>query len=143
MHQAMTQMNLQSQHVISDITGTTGLAIVDAILAGQRDAKELAALRDPRIKVGAEVIEKCLCGNSRDEHLFTLESSRKFHRFYQEQIAACEVNIERLLQQFDARVDPSRSLCRWTASGIAAQPSVAKSSAARKTSSISEPKPIS
>ncbi|MGA2416742.1 MAG: hypothetical protein ABSF59_19980 [Candidatus Sulfotelmatobacter sp.] len=68
-------MNLQSQHVISDITGTTGLAIVDAILAGQRDAKELAALRDPRIKVGAEVIEKCLCGNSRDEHLFTLESS--------------------------------------------------------------------
>ena len=108
MHKAMTQMNLQLQHVISDITGTTGLAIVDAILAGQRDAKELAALRDPRIKVGAEVIEKSLCGNWRDEHLFTLEQSRKFHRFYQEQIAACEVNIERLLQQFEARVDPQQ-----------------------------------
>lgn len=45
MHKAMTQMNLQLQHVISDITGTTGLAIVDAILAGQRDAKELAGKR--------------------------------------------------------------------------------------------------
>ena len=51
MHKALTQMNLQIHHVISDITGMTGLAIVDAILAGQRDAAELAKLRDPHIKV--------------------------------------------------------------------------------------------
>jgi hypothetical protein len=57
----------------NEISGATGLAIVDAILAGERDAKTLAALRDPRIKVGAEVMEKSLCGNWRDEHLFTLE----------------------------------------------------------------------
>jgi transposase len=56
MHKALTQMNLQIHHVISDITGVTGLAIVDAILAGQRDAAELAKLRDPHIKVDAETI---------------------------------------------------------------------------------------
>jgi len=50
MHKALTQMNLQIHHVISDITGLTGRAIVDAILAGQRDGAELAKLRDPRIK---------------------------------------------------------------------------------------------
>src|SRR5882762_9430841 len=47
MHKALTQMNLQIHHVISDITGLTGRAIVDAILAGQRDGAELAKLRDP------------------------------------------------------------------------------------------------
>ncbi|MGA8621267.1 MAG: IS110 family transposase [Candidatus Sulfotelmatobacter sp.] len=50
MHKALTQMNLQIHHVISDITGLTGRAIVDAILAGQRDGAELAKLRDPHIK---------------------------------------------------------------------------------------------
>ena len=50
MHKALTQMNLQIHHVIDDITGVTGLAIVDAILAGQRDAVELAKLRNWRIK---------------------------------------------------------------------------------------------
>jgi transposase len=65
MHKALTQMNLQIHHVISDITGVTGLAIVDAILAGQRDAAELAKLRDPHIKVDAETICKSLVGNWR------------------------------------------------------------------------------
>jgi hypothetical protein len=54
MHKALTQMNLQIHHVISDITGTTGLAIVDAILAGQRDGAELAKLRNPHIKADTE-----------------------------------------------------------------------------------------
>ena len=76
MHKALTQMNLQIHHVISDITGTTGLAIVDAILAGQRDAAVLAKLRDPHIKAHAETIRKSLVGNWRSEHLFTLKQSR-------------------------------------------------------------------
>src|ERR1700686_1334755 len=60
MHKALTQMNLQIHHVISDITGTTGLAIVDAILAGQRDPGELAKLRDGRIKAREDTISKSL-----------------------------------------------------------------------------------
>lgn len=50
MQKALTQMNVQFQHVISDITGLTGLAILDAIVAGERDPTELAKLRDPRVK---------------------------------------------------------------------------------------------
>jgi hypothetical protein len=55
-------MNLQIHHVISDITGLTGRAIVDAILAGQRDGAELAKLRDPHIKADTETIRKSLEG---------------------------------------------------------------------------------
>jgi transposase len=77
-------MNLH--HVISDITGVTGLAIVDAILPGQRDAAELAKLRDPHIKVQAETICKSLVGNWRPEHLFTLKQSRELYRTYQQLI---------------------------------------------------------
>ena len=80
MHKALTQMNLQIHHVISDITGVTGLAIVDAILAGQRDAAELAKLRDPHIKAAAEMIRKSLVGSWRSEHLFTLRQSRELYR---------------------------------------------------------------
>src|ERR1700722_20135981 len=86
MHKALTQMNLQIHHVISDITGVTGLAIVDAILAGQRDAVELAKLRDSRIKADAETIRKSLVGNWRLEHLFTLCQSRELYRTYQQRI---------------------------------------------------------
>ena len=105
-HKALTQMNVQIHHVIDDITGVTGSAIVDAIVAGQRDPLELAKLRDPRIKASEEMIVKSLKGNWRPEHLFTLKQSRQMYRHYQEQIAACDEEIEKLLVAFQARVDP-------------------------------------
>jgi transposase len=108
MHKALTQMNLQIHHVISDLTGVTGLAIVDAILAGQRDAAELAKLRDSHIKADAETIRKSLVGNWRLEHLFTLKQSRELHRIYQQQIVACDLEIEKLLPQFEPRIDPAK-----------------------------------
>jgi transposase len=106
MHKALTQMNVQIQHVISDITGVTGLAIVDAILGGQRDPAVLAKLRDPHIKASEEKIRKSLEGNWRQEHLFTLQQSRKSYQHYQEQIAACDEEIEKLVVAFAPRVDP-------------------------------------
>jgi transposase len=106
MHKALTQMNVQIHHVISDITGLTGLSIVDAILGGQRDPVELAKLRDPRIRASEETIRKSLVGNWRPEHLFTLKQSREIYRHYQEQIAACDAEIERLVARFPPRVDP-------------------------------------
>jgi transposase len=106
MHKALTQMNLQIHHVISDITGTTGLAIVDAILAGQRDAAELAKLRDPHIKAHAETIRKSLVGNWRPEHLFTLKQSRALYRTYQQLIVDCDLEIETMLRAFEPRTDP-------------------------------------
>ena len=106
MHKAMTQMNLQLHHVIADITGTTGLAIVDAILAGERDPVQLAALRDWRIKASEETIQKSLVGTWRSEHLFTLQQSRDLYRTYLQQIVACDHAIETTLAAFEPRVDP-------------------------------------
>jgi hypothetical protein len=99
-------MNLQIQHVLSDITGQTGLAILDAILEGQRDPTELAKLRDPRVKASPEVIRKSLVGHWRAEHLFTLKQSRDLYRTYQDQIEACDQQIEQMLGDFPPRVDP-------------------------------------
>jgi len=106
MQKALTQMNLQIHHVISDITGTTGLAIVDAILAGQRDPVALATLRDCRIKVSQETIQKALVGTWRAEHVFTLTQSRELYRVYQQQIVECDREIEAALRRFEPRVDP-------------------------------------
>lgn len=75
MQKALDQMNLQLHHVSSDITGQTGLAIVDAILGGERNPQVLAKLRHERIKASEEVIAKSLVGDYRPEHLFTLRQS--------------------------------------------------------------------
>src|SRR5436190_11993342 len=106
MQKSLTQMNVQLHHVINDITGTTGLAIVDAILCGERDAGKLAALRHYRIQADEETIRKSLQGNWRPEHLFTLRQSRNFYGYYQQQIEHCDRELETLLGEFEARVDP-------------------------------------
>jgi transposase len=108
MHKALTQMNVQIQHVISDITGLTGLAIVDRIIEGERDPAVLAKLRDWRIKASEETIRKSLEGNWRPEHVFTLKQSRNSYRHYQEQIAVCDEEIEKRLVAFQPRVDPEQ-----------------------------------
>ncbi len=108
MHKALTQMNLQIQHVISDITGTTGLAIVDAILAGERDPAVLAILRDPRIKADAETIQKSLVRNWQPEHLFVVKQSRLLYKTYQQEIAECDREIEQMVSAFESRVDPAQ-----------------------------------
>ncbi|MGC2658021.1 MAG: IS110 family transposase [Bryobacteraceae bacterium] len=106
MHKALTQMNLQIHHVISDLTGRTGMAILDAILEGERDAACLAELRDSRIQAEPETIRKALVGNWRAEHLFTLKQSRTLYRTYQQQIVECDREIETRIQRFTPRVDP-------------------------------------
>jgi len=106
MHKALTQMNVQIHHVISDITGLTGLSIVDAIVKGERDTSVLAKLRDWRVKASEETVRKSLEGNWRPEHLFTLKQSRQMYGNYQEQIAACDEQIEKLVVSFEPRVNP-------------------------------------
>jgi len=107
MHKALTQMNVQIHHVISDLTGVTGLAIIDAIIAGERNPAVLAKLRDPHIKASEETIRKSLVGNWRAEHLFTLQQSRLSYQHYQEQIRTCDEEIEKMVLAFVARVDPA------------------------------------
>lgn len=106
MQKALDQMNLQLHHVISDVTGTTGLAILDSILAGERDVNKLASLRDPRIRATKETIAKSLVGDYRLEHLFTLRQSLNLYRHYQMEIADCESAIQRFLGKLETKADP-------------------------------------
>lgn len=105
---ALVQMNLQLAHVVSDITGATGMRIIRAILDGQRDRHKLAQLRDPRTKASAEIIAKSLEGNYRDEHLFTLRQAVELFDYYQKQIQDCDRQISDQLQSMEARVDPAQ-----------------------------------
>jgi transposase len=99
-------MNLQLHHVISDITGQTGLAIVDAILAGERDPWVLAKLRNERIKATGEVIAKSVAGDYRAEHLFTLRQSLAAYRSYQKLIDDCDHEIRPSLAEFQPPRQP-------------------------------------
>ena len=109
MHKSLDQMNLQIHHVISDITGVTGLAIVDAIVSGKTDARELAKLRDPRIKASIETVTKSLIGDYRPEHIFTLKQSLTAYRYYQQLIADCDQEIQQRVKVFDSKNDGTTS----------------------------------
>ena len=106
MQKSLDQMNLHLHHVISDITGVTGMRIIRAIVAGERDPRPLAQYRDYRIKSSADTIAKALEGDYRAEHVFTLTQSLALYDFTQQQIAACDQEIERVLATLDSQVDP-------------------------------------
>lgn len=101
---ALQQMNIKLDKVISDVTGMTGMAILNAILAGERDPVKLAKLRDPRCHNDEETIAKALRGNWRAEHLFALRQALTLYRAYHEQMAACDEQIQ---QHLGAMTDKS------------------------------------
>jgi hypothetical protein len=102
MQKAMTQMNLHLTNVLNDIVGLTGMNIIRAIVAGERDPKKLAKFRDPRCKQPWEVIEKSLTGNYRPEHLFSLQQALEAFDFYQKQILFCDQRIEEALKDLNS-----------------------------------------
>lgn len=95
MQKALLQMNVQLSQAVSDITGVTGLNIIEAILAGERNPEKLAALREPSCKKSAEEIGKALTGTWREEHIFVLKQAMELYTFYSEQIRTCDEEIER------------------------------------------------
>jgi len=103
MQKALTEMNLQLHHVVADITGATGLRIIRAILAGERDPAVLALLRDTRCHASVETITKALTGHYRAEHLFALEQALALYDAYQEKASACDARIEAVLKQLSFR----------------------------------------
>jgi transposase len=117
MQKALTQMNVQLHRVISDITGVTGLRIIDAIIAGERDRTKLAALRDGRIRKSADVIAKALEGDYREEHVFALRQERALYGILQQKIAECEEAILKSLDSFDSQLDADRDESTSTTSG--------------------------
>ena len=97
MQKALTEMNLQLHHVVTDITGATGMRIIRAIIGGERNPAALAVLRDKRCHSSVETIEKGLTGHYRAEHLFALEQALALYDTYQQKVAACDVRIETVL----------------------------------------------
>ncbi|WP_242054037.1 IS110 family transposase [Nostoc sp. FACHB-888] len=104
MQKALIQMNLHLHQVISDISGLTGMTIIKAIVAGERDPQKLAALKDPRIKSSKTDIAKALTGDYRPEHLFVLNQELTLYEVYQQQIAAIDKEIEKCLNTFEIKV---------------------------------------
>jgi transposase len=99
----LTQMNVQLANVISDLSGVTGQAILEAILAGERDGRVLAGLRDGRIKASEEEIARSLEGNWQEDLLFILKQEQQGYQFCQKQIAACDQRLKQYLQQREDR----------------------------------------
>jgi transposase len=99
MQKALTEMNLQLHHVVADITGATGLRIIRAILAGERDPEALAGLRHYSCHSSAETIAKALTGSYRAEHLFALDQALALYDAYHEKASACDVQIEAVLKE--------------------------------------------
>ena len=103
MQKALTQMNVKLQHVISNITGQTGMAIIEAIVSGERDPWQLAQLRDHRIRADEETIAKSLQGHWLEEHIFELTQALELYRVYHAKIDECDREIEAQLERFEDR----------------------------------------
>jgi transposase len=103
MQRVLQQMNVQLERVLSDIMGTTGQAIIRAIVAGERDPVVLAQLRNPACKSSEEMIAKALRGTWKPELLFVLAQALVIYDVYTAQIAVCDGELEQYLQQMEAR----------------------------------------
>jgi transposase len=102
MQKALTLMNLQLHHVLSDISGVTGVKIIRAIVSGERDPDVLAAMRDVRCHESIQTIRAALVGNYQAEHVFALSQALALFDSYQERIADCDKQIENSLQLLNA-----------------------------------------
>lgn len=101
MQKSLDQMNVRVHRAVSDIDGVTGMAILRAIAEGERDARQLARLRDRRCSKTEEEIAEQLTGHWREDHLFSLRQALKMYDAVQERIAAYEKEILRKLQEME------------------------------------------
>jgi transposase len=98
MQKALHQMNVQLTQVLTDITGVTGLAIIRAIVAGERDPVQLARFREPQCASSTEDIAKALTGHYQPEHVFALKQALALYDAYTEQVRECDAAIEQRFQ---------------------------------------------
>ena len=105
MQKVLTEMNVQLSNVLSDISGVSGMKIIQAILDGVRDPWELAALVEPGVKATPEDIVKSLEGNWREELLFVLRQHVEFYEIYQKKIRACDLQLRKHLQSLGSKLD--------------------------------------
>jgi len=101
MQKALMQMNVQLQHVVTDITGVTGMRIIRAIVSGTHAPEKLAEYRDVRCAASPRTIAAALTGNYRLEHILALRQAVELYDFHQAKIAECDVEIEAVLRRLN------------------------------------------
>lgn len=106
MQKALHLMNVQLDNVLSDITGVTGMRILRAIVAGERDLDVLASYRDPNCKNSPEVIRRSLEGTYRQEHLFQLKQSLDLYDYHARLIQECSLEIEKRYRELPVKASP-------------------------------------
>lgn len=106
MQQAMELMNIKLTEVVSNVVGDTGTAIIEAILAGERDPWILSAHRDPRCKRSRAEIARALHGTWREQHLFALEQAHHHYRYLSDRIQACDRRIDAVLARHVRQSSP-------------------------------------
>lgn len=105
MQKAMEQMNIKLSNVLSDIVGKSGLAIIVAIINGERNPIRLAQLADSRCKRSREEIALSLEGTWGEDHLFELKQAYDLYKYLQGQMSECDRMIEQLLNSYTALID--------------------------------------
>jgi transposase len=111
MQKALKQMNLQLNEVLSDITGESGLAIINAILEGERNPLKLANLANKRVKTPRDKIAKALVGDYREEHLFQLRIALDLYNVYENKITACLEKLTEVTENLPQKVDQALKPC--------------------------------
>ena len=104
MQKVLTEMNVQLANVLTDLSGTSGMEILKAILSGERDPQRLAALADPRVKASRKEIAQSLEGHWREDLLFVLQQVQDLYFFHLESISDCDQHIEAHLKTLQAKV---------------------------------------
>jgi hypothetical protein len=118
MQKALTEMNIQLANVISDVSGMTGIAILRAIVNGERNPHALAGLKNERIHASRQEIAQSLEGNWRPELLFVLEQSLALYDTYHQKIAECDQKIEAHLKTMESNENAERSLRKFASGGV-------------------------
>ena len=112
-------MNLRLDVDINDITGKTGMAIIKAILNGERNGQKIAQLADPRIKKSRQEVAEAWVGHWKEELIYELLDCFEIYEVLQNKIKPCEQNLEALLQEFteDVFIDPEVKLTKKQTKG--------------------------
>jgi transposase len=126
MQKALDRMNLKIHDVLSDLTGVSGLKMIEAIVAGERNPVALLALCDPQVqKKKASRLRQALEGTWKAEHLFALRQAYELWQFYQKKIAECDQAIENVLKELAGPEDPNNPAPPSTKRGGVNAPEIA------------------
>jgi hypothetical protein len=102
MHKALIEMNIRLPEVLSQVHGASGMALVKAILAGERDPEKLISLCHVTVREKkGEELRKALEGHYTEQGLFALRQAVKAYEFYQQQILDCDARIDAVLQKIN------------------------------------------